>query len=215
VNNRLFPQREIPLKYRHVMYWGGLRGAISLALALTLTGEVFGTAVALELRVMTFGVVLFTLLGQGTTIERLIDRLKLSKKPIQAVEQQRQQAVLYAKWAGRHELERLQTEGILFRDIGEAMDIVYDEEIKQLKKDLRQHLQDYPELEQEMLLQARVDVLRAERSAIGDANRRGFLSEELYMELIREADKRAAALDLVKTQRSVTAAAIEYENGDE
>ncbi len=28
----------IPLRYRHVMFWGGLRGAVSLALALSLTG---------------------------------------------------------------------------------------------------------------------------------------------------------------------------------
>ncbi len=212
VNNRLFPRRDIPLPYRHVMYWGGLRGAISLALALTLTGEIFGTAIAQELRVMTFGVVLFTLLGQGTTIDRLIDRLKLGKKPAQVIEQQRQQAILHAKWAGRRELERLQNEGILFRDISEAMDTAYSEEIAQLKQDLRQHLQTYPELEQEMMLQARADVLRAERSAIGDANRRGFLSEELYMELIREADKRAAALELVRAQRSVTEAAIKRED---
>ncbi len=203
VNNRLAPRRSISLPFRHVMMWGGLRGAISLALALTLTGGVFGTAVAQELRVMTFGVVLFTLLVQGTTIEKLVDRLHLGKKPAQIIEQQRQQAQLYAKWAGRQELERLQKEGILFRDIGEAMDAVYDEEINYLKRELRDHLQEYPELEQEMLLQARADVLRAERSALGDANRRGFISEELYREMIREADRRTAALDMIQAQRSV------------
>ena len=37
--------QKIPFSYRHVMFWGGLRGAISLALALTLTGEVFGTVI--------------------------------------------------------------------------------------------------------------------------------------------------------------------------
>ncbi|MFQ5422121.1 MAG: cation:proton antiporter, partial [Anaerolineae bacterium] len=203
VNNRLEPRRAISRPFQHVMLWGGMRGAISLALALTLTGGVFGTAVAEELRVMTFGVVLFTLLVQGTTIEKLIDWLHMGKKPAQIIEQQRQQAQLYAKWAGRQELERLQKEGILFRDIGEAMDAVYDEEIKYLKRKLREHLQDYPELEQEMLLQARADVLRAERSALGDANRRGFISEELYQEMIREADRRRAALDLINAQRSV------------
>jgi CPA1 family monovalent cation:H+ antiporter len=55
------------------MFWGGLRGAIGLALALSLTG-----IYAAELQVMTFGVVLFTLLVQGVTIESLIKRLGLS-----------------------------------------------------------------------------------------------------------------------------------------
>ena len=88
------------MSYRHVMFWGGLRGAISLALALTLTGEVFGEVFANELRVMTFGVVLFTLLVQGTTIETLIMRLGLAGKPEHLVEYQRRQAKLFTLRAG-------------------------------------------------------------------------------------------------------------------
>jgi CPA1 family monovalent cation:H+ antiporter len=64
---------KIPRPFSHVMYWGGLRGAISLALALSLNGPY-----AARLQVMTFGVVLFTLLFQGVTIERLIKQLGLS-----------------------------------------------------------------------------------------------------------------------------------------
>ena len=188
----------IPKPFRHVMYWGGLRGAISLALALTLTGEVFGSVIGEELRVMTFGVVLFTLLVQGTTIENLIRRLGLAEKPPQKVELQRRQALLYAKSTGQKELIRMRDEGILFRDVSEAMDAVYDTEIAHHKSALRQHLQAYPELEQDMYLQARVDVIKAERNAYGDAARRGFISDEMYEELIEKADKRLAALDLIK-----------------
>ncbi len=59
------------------MYWGGLRGAVSLALALTLASS-FDSQTTEILQVMTFGVVLFTLLVQGTTISRLIKRLGLA-----------------------------------------------------------------------------------------------------------------------------------------
>ena len=65
--------QPIPVKYRHVMFWGGLRGAVSLALALSLTGPF-----SEDLKTMTFGVVLFTLVVQGLTIEPLIKRLGLS-----------------------------------------------------------------------------------------------------------------------------------------
>ena len=58
-----FIEREIPFKWRHVLFWGGLRGAISLALALSL--PVVLPAFSAEIQVMTFGVVLFTLLLQG------------------------------------------------------------------------------------------------------------------------------------------------------
>ena len=200
---RVQPKRIIPLAYRHVMYWGGLRGAISLALALTLTGQVFGETVAQELRVMTFGVVLFTLLVQGISIERLIRNLRLSDKPQQRLELQRRQTHLYARRAGQRELDRLRQEGLIFRDIWEAMRAVYDEEIADTKLQVRRHLHAFPELEQEMFLQARADVLKAERRAISDAFRRGLISEEIHQELIQTADERLAALDIIKENRDL------------
>jgi CPA1 family monovalent cation:H+ antiporter len=218
LHSKLNREGIIPQSFRHVMYWGGLRGAISLALALTLTGEEFGSVIGQELRVMTFGVVLFTLLVQGTTIEKLIRKLGLAQKPSQKIEQQRRQALLYAKMAGQKELERMRDEGILFKDVSEAMDAVYEVEILHHKSALREHLQAYPELEQDMYLQARVDVIKAERNAYGDAARRGFISDEMYEELIEEADKRLAALDLIQNNQqwrreSLPVKAAEREEG--
>jgi CPA1 family monovalent cation:H+ antiporter len=201
IQGRLNAERLIPVSFRHVMYWGGLRGAISMALALTLTGTVFGATVAQDLRVMTFGVVLFTLLVQGTTIGGLIARLGLASAPPHKQELQRRQALLHAKSAGLKELERMHDEGILFRDVSEAMEIVYDTEIAQHKHSLREHLQAYPELEQDMYLQAREDLIRSERKAIGEAARRGIVSDDLQDELTEELDKRLAALQLIRANQ--------------
>jgi CPA1 family monovalent cation:H+ antiporter len=198
--------QKIPVSYRHIMFWGGLRGAISLALALTLTGDVFGTEFAREMQVMTFGVVLFTLLVQGTTIESLIRHLGLSKKPPHLLEHQRRQASLFTKRAGLQEMNRLRDEGMLFRDIWEAMRAVYDEEINISKLDIRDHLEAHPELEQDLFLQARTDALRAERSAITDAMQRDLISEKVHEELVYAADHRIAALDLIKESGSERAA---------
>ena len=198
--------QKIPTPYRHVMFWGGLRGAISLALALTLTGEVFGIAVAQEMQVMTFGVVLFTLLVQGTTIETLIRRLGLSEKPPHLLEHQRRQARLFTNRAGLQEMNRLRSEGMLFRDIWDATAAVYDEEINKSKLAIRDHLEAHPELEQDLFLQARTDALRAERSAITDAMQRDLISEKVHGELVSAADHRMAALDMIKDSRSEHAA---------
>jgi CPA1 family monovalent cation:H+ antiporter len=191
-------ERPIPMPYRHVMFWGGLRGAISMALALTLTGGVFGQSVAQDLRLMTFGVVLFTLLVQGTTVGRLIHRLGLAAAPPQQRELQRRQALLYAKSAGRNSLEHMHQVGILFRDISEAMEEAYQTEIDHLKLSLSEHLQAYPELEQEMYMQAREEVIKSERSAYSEAARRGIISDEVQDSLVEEADKRLAALELIR-----------------
>ncbi len=204
VHNKLTPQtRNISKPFQHVIYWGGLRGAISLALALTLTGNVFGRDLSNEIRVMTFGVVLFTLLVQGITIEKLIKRLGLAVKPAHWIQQQQLQAHIYAKRAGKRELDRLHDVDILFPEIWEAMSNIYDEEIRSAKNALSEHLQDYPELEQDMFLQAREDVLKAERAALSVAARQGFISDDLLQDLGKETDNHLAALEIIKRSRSL------------
>jgi CPA1 family monovalent cation:H+ antiporter len=185
---------RIPAEYRHVMYWGGLRGAISLALALSLTGSLFSDVIVDELQMMTFGVVLFTLLVQGTTIAPLLKRLGLTATPDQKYEQFRHQAQLYALRAGQRELDRLFREGILTQQAHQAMSGVYDRDFSRLNSKLRDLLYDYPELEQAMILQARRDLLQAERTALSDAARRGLIPEDVYHELILETDNRLAAV---------------------
>ncbi len=59
---------------RHVLFWGGLRGAVALAGALSLPD---GFPYRSELLAMTYGAVLFTLLAQGLTVGPLVRWLGL------------------------------------------------------------------------------------------------------------------------------------------
>lgn len=77
--NRLSRQPAIGLAYQTMMFWGGLRGALPVALAMSLLPEQVGGDFNRALIVdCTLGVVLFTLLVQGTTIRRLMNWLGLS-----------------------------------------------------------------------------------------------------------------------------------------
>lgn len=171
-----------------------------MGLALSLVGAVgdLGEELVSQLQVMTFGVVLFTLLVQGLTIERLIRRLGLAEKSEAALDQQRGQARLYANRAAQRELARLRDEGILFGDLWSAMDKHYDTEIETSREQLRRHLQIHPELEADMYLTARVDALRAERQALQDAARRGLISEHVLGELTLEVNNHLAALEFME-----------------
>ena len=60
---------SLPLSWLHVMNWTGLRGAVAAALALSIPE---GTADRELLQGIVFGVVLFTLLVQGTTAGRVL-----------------------------------------------------------------------------------------------------------------------------------------------
>ncbi len=194
------PERKIPRSYQHVMFWGGLRGAISVALALSLVAEEsnLGADVVSTLQVMTFGVVLFTLLVQGLTIERLIKRLGLSVRVEERIEQQRRQARIYAQQAGLDELDRLRDQGVLFRDLYESMAGLYRGELARDRDQLGDHLRRYPELETDMYIQARADTLRAERSALQDAARRGLISVDVLNELTAEINDHLAALEFIE-----------------
>ncbi|MGH2538387.1 MAG: Na+/H+ antiporter [Candidatus Promineifilaceae bacterium] len=197
LSSRLDPHIAIPWRYRHVLFWGGLRGAISLALAQSLSALLFEPEVVAKLRFMTFGVVLFTLVVQGPTIGPLLRALGLSQQPAAQREQERRQAHLYAARAARRELDRLYRDGILSIEAWQAMADIYEGQLERYSHNLRDLLADFPELEQAMVLQTRKELLRAERAALGDAIRRGLISEEIYRELIDETDHRSHALDLI------------------
>jgi monovalent cation:H+ antiporter, CPA1 family len=66
---------NIPIRWQHVMVWGGLRGALALALALSLDNTFPYRDRILDL---TFGVVVFSILLQGLTVKPLLRVLGLA-----------------------------------------------------------------------------------------------------------------------------------------
>jgi len=70
--------RKIDLKLQHVLFWGGLRGALALALALGIPDTLPYHS---EILTVTFGVVAFSVFVQGLTIPPLLRRLGLVPAP--------------------------------------------------------------------------------------------------------------------------------------
>jgi CPA1 family monovalent cation:H+ antiporter len=66
---------QIGLKEQTVLWWGGLRGSVSIALALSLPASLPGRDVIIDI---VFGVVLFTLLVQGLTTQILLEKLGMT-----------------------------------------------------------------------------------------------------------------------------------------
>ncbi|HEX9801893.1 MAG TPA: cation:proton antiporter [Gammaproteobacteria bacterium] len=70
--------KPVNLAYQTVMFWGGLRGAIAIAIVLSLPGFPYADTFV----VLVMGAVLFSLLAQALTIESLVRRLGLDKLPL-------------------------------------------------------------------------------------------------------------------------------------
>ena len=62
-------RRPVPTSWLHVLFWSGLRGAVAVAMALSLPVDFPQRTLVQEI---TFGVALFTLVVQGSTIERVL-----------------------------------------------------------------------------------------------------------------------------------------------
>ncbi len=116
---RASPKVEAP--YRLAIMWGGLRGAVTLALALAVT-ESFRVSpeIKREVGIIATGFTLFTLMVQGTTLRLMISRLGLDKlSPIDAALSA--QVVAVALQSVR------ETATSAARDLGLSRDTVRDE----------------------------------------------------------------------------------------
>lgn len=65
-------------KHQHILFWGGLKGALSLALAIGLPESV---PFREQIVAVTFGVVAFSIVAQGMTMPWLVRRLGLAPVP--------------------------------------------------------------------------------------------------------------------------------------
>ncbi len=179
-------ENKIPIGFQHIMYWGGLRGAISLALALSLP-------VALAerdlLRVMTFGVVLFTLLAQGTTMHVLMRRLGIGQPESLELEYERRHGRLIAAQAALHRVKEMHGSNLLSLTTFEAIDKSLKEQIAAALAEQNLLLAENPGLQIEEREDAEMESLRAQRAALTTMLSNGIISEIVHDQLIGEVDK--------------------------
>ena len=182
---RLFRQK-LPSRYLLVMSWGGLRGAISLALVLSLSAEIEHRP---QLLAMTFAVVLFTILVQAVSISGLLSWLGLTQGSKQPIEYERIQGQLLAIRSANGYLDRLYREGALIPTAYSTVKAELSAREDQVSGQIEELLASQPDLRDQIVSLARIEALRAERTALDELAREGILSEETLLELQTELDE--------------------------
>jgi CPA1 family monovalent cation:H+ antiporter len=172
--------------HQTVMFWGGLRGALALAVALSLPD--FGRQVAgfgdlnQVIVALVMGAVLFSLLIQGLTIEPLVRRFKLHVPPL-SDRLARLEGLLSAKQRTLERIPELETGGLFSRRISKRLRTQCEVRIEAMKNELEELRGEYLDNEQER----RLLYLRS----FGEENRLyyqmftgGHLTERTYRSLV-------------------------------
>ncbi len=198
-------KKDITIRYKNVLYWGGLRGAISLALAISLPASL-GAARA-DIQAMAFGAVLFTLLVQGLTMKPLINRMKLIQRSEAEEEYERRHARAVMANASFERLEMMHKEGLLSSHLWERLSKPMEQHARALSKAVEETLHADPSLEIREMESAFRDLLQTQRSALAAMHRDGIISEDTYSQLIGEVDsaltnRQSTLIDLLRVDTS-------------
>jgi CPA1 family monovalent cation:H+ antiporter len=179
-------ERIIPARWRHVLFWGGLRGAIALALALSIPGD-FGPE-RRTLIEMTYGVVLFSLVVQGMSMSTLLKRLGITTKSEDEIEYERRHARARAAHSGFQHLRNMTENGLISAVTWRNIRPMLEQRMDALVGSVQEVVSDSPQLEAEEYETARQEMLRAQRSMLSTMRTSGTISDEIFDELVTEID---------------------------
>ncbi len=177
--------------YQHVLVWGGLRGALSLALALSLPFALPDGAAFPQrslLLAMTFGVVGTSLLLQGLTMGPLLGRLGLATERDEGNLHEQLRARLGAAEAGLASIAAQHDRG----DLGEVQFARLRESYTRQVAELHRRLAALPAAPDDRARRAALEAAAAERDALRELFGRGAISEGTLQALDAEIEDRLA-----------------------
>ena len=178
--------KSITLRIEHVLYWGGLRGAISLALALSLPASLGANRDVLQ--AMTFGVVLFTLLIQGVSMEPLVKKLGFVTRSKEAVEFELTKARSVAASEAYTYVEELTETGFVSEMAWEILEKPMSQQVESRKHAVSAIIAQEKQLQVTEINFAYQEGLRVQRNVYTEMLSDGVISEDSYAILITEID---------------------------
>lgn len=188
---RMFTHDAVPWRWQHVMVFGNVKGALSMAAVLALPQ---GIPYRERLIAIVFGVTLVTLVAQALPFRRFLTRLGVASRGAgESVDHSK--AVLIGARRAQAELDGLLASGLISRREHAERWSVFQRDIIEAERVLR--IERGSDAHADVALHA---VLTARKAAILDAARRGLITE-------RTAGTHVAALD----EQLVKRVAMEHE----
>lgn len=185
-------REAIPWSWSAVLTWGGLRGGLSMVLALALPNDFAFRELVLA---MTFGVIVLSILIQGLTMAPLLRWLKLAAGQVESLAYEQERAQVRAKTTALAHVEALIKDGTVDAQLGAALKQEYAQAIadaEQRIKDLHMQASDLSAEEEHA---ARRQLMLIEKDALLSAYHKGQLSQEALDRLLVDVNTRLQELE--------------------
>lgn len=167
---------DISLSDQTVLWWGGLRGSVSIALALSVP---IVLPERTEIIATVFGVVLFTLLVQGLTTKSLLEKLGLLNA--QSILQEYQDAI--ARWVALNRVQKYLNQADSRPEIEPEFyryqEALVEGQLTSLQDEINQLRNEYPQLRELGVEQLKDELLAIEADTYAEFIRSGRLSSKL------------------------------------
>ncbi|BAY91723.1 MULTISPECIES: Na+/H+ antiporter [unclassified Tolypothrix] len=190
--------RPVPWRWQHVLFFGNIKGSLSMALALSIPVTIPGRE---QLIAIVFGTVLLSVVGQGVSLPWLVKRLQLSQVSATRQQVEELQAQLITAKAAQDELDTLFKTGVLPKAVHEEMRAAYQVQVASAEKTLRElYNRRADDLEEKRGSSSKLDAIRrrlllAEKAALNQAIRQRILSEEIVYERLKKLDEQLLQLE--------------------
>jgi CPA1 family monovalent cation:H+ antiporter len=192
--------KPLPGSWQGVLFWGGIRGAICMVLALSLPLDL---PLRQLLMAMIFAVVIFTLLVQGLSVKMVLQKFGLIRGESQQSYEKRKGEV-FALGRVQLELEQMVGRGLLSQSNYELLAPRLQDRVQELHIDLEEAAANHQSAVAEELHLAQERLLHAEKDGIKEAYLAGVISEKVMKKLLSQVDERLSSLEASTKDRGTT-----------
>lgn len=170
----LFFVRNFPPAWKHILNWGGLKGSLSIALALSLPLEFPARE---EVVVAAFSVVLFSLVVQGLSIKPLIAWLNIISKKSGLPAYEDHISKIHRYKSALKKLNVMKDEALVSEYVYERLKKTYNEKLDYEHASLEKLYSKFPSLIEEQFAKAHKQALYSEYDAVEELAAKNIISD--------------------------------------
>ena len=183
--------KKISFKWQGIFIWGGVRGALGMALALAVPKDYEYRDIIL---IMTFGVVGFSLIIQGLSIGGLLSLLKVGGRNKELDEYEMEKGKLIAIQGAQQELEEMYRDALVSKRVYDSLLEYNKEEMEETRNKIEELAKDSNIKDYEFKASLRRLLLKR-KDSIQRSMKHRVISTQIGEQLIHDINREILSLD--------------------